>query len=168
MSRWANLVTAVFAASLHCRTCLHCWCLLTVLFVSCMLRVWGGDLRQSRGPDRICQTSAMVESPLREKLWPCSREVLGGHPDSHRRTQWMVRCDAFKCCSSTLGCCLYVDNNKVLKDSELVWCHIWYIPQNYFVIYFSLPLCMLCPYLYFQILYLECHTKCCCADVKYS
>lgn len=36
-------------------------------------------------------------------------------------------------------CVPYVDNNNnVLK--ELVWCHIWYIPQNYFVIYFSLPL----------------------------
>lgn len=32
----------------------------------------------------------MVEPPLWEKLWPCCREILCGHTDSHWWSEWMV------------------------------------------------------------------------------
>lgn len=53
-------------------------------------RAGGGNLRQGRGFDRICQTTAVVESRLRKQLWPCCWEILRGHADRHRWTERMV------------------------------------------------------------------------------
>lgn len=65
--------------------------ILTLLFPDHFFhRAGGGDLRQGRGLDRICQATAVVEPCLWKQLWPRRWEILCGHTDRHRRPERMV------------------------------------------------------------------------------